>query len=54
MISHRPVTRSDLRQERSFFRESVSTFLVLVVASMYQYSMCPPSGEVMPDHQFVT
>ena len=48
MISHRPVTRSDLRQE------SVSTFLVLVVASMYQYSMCPPSGEVMPDHQFGT
>ena len=27
----RPVTRSDLKQERSFFRGSVSTFLQLVV-----------------------
>ena len=33
IISHRPVTRSDLKQERSFFRGSVSTFLQLVVAS---------------------
>ena len=32
IISHRPVTRSDLQQEGSFFRESVSTFLQLVVA----------------------
>ena len=32
IISHRPVTRSDLKQERSFFRGSVSTFLQLVVA----------------------
>ena len=32
VISHRPVTRSDLQQERSFFRGSVSTFLQLVVA----------------------
>ena len=32
IISHRPVTRSDLKQERLFFRESVSTFLQLVVA----------------------
>ena len=32
IISHRPVTRSDLQQERSFFRGSVSTFLQLVVA----------------------
>ena len=32
IISHRPVTRSDLKQERSFFRGSVSTFLELVVA----------------------
>ena len=31
IISHRPVTRSDLKQERSFFRGSVSTFLQLVV-----------------------
>ena len=33
IISHRLVTRSDLKQGRSFFRESVSTFLQLVVAS---------------------
>ena len=32
IISHRPVTRRDLQQERSFFRGSVSTFLQLVVA----------------------
>ena len=32
IISHRPVTRSDLKQERSFFLGSVSTFLQLVVA----------------------
>ena len=32
IISHRPVTGSDLKQERSFFRGSVSTFLQLVVA----------------------
>ena len=32
IISHRPVNRSDLKQERSFFRGSVSTFLQLVVA----------------------
>ena len=32
IISHRPVTRSDLKQERLFFRGSVSTFLQLVVA----------------------
>ena len=32
IISHRPVTSSDLKQERSFFRWSVSTFLQLVVA----------------------
>ena len=32
IISHRPMTRSDLNQERSFFRGSVSTFLQLVVA----------------------
>ena len=31
VISHRPVTRSDLKQERPFFRGSVSTFLQLVV-----------------------
>ena len=32
IIFYRPVTRSDLKQERSFFRGSVSTFLQLVVA----------------------
>ena len=32
IISHRPVIRSDLKQERSFFRGSVLTFLQLVVA----------------------
>ena len=33
IISDRPVTRSDLKQERSLFRGSVSTFLQLVVAN---------------------
>ena len=33
IISHRPVTRSDLKQERSFLRGSVSTFLQLVVGT---------------------
>ena len=32
ILSHRPVTSSDLKQEWLFFRESVSTFLQLVVA----------------------
>ena len=32
IISLRHVTSSDLKQERSFFRRSVSTFLQLVVA----------------------
>ena len=32
ILSHRPVTWSNLKQERSFFRGSVSTFLQLVVA----------------------
>ena len=31
-IFYRPVTRSDLKQERSFFRGSVSLFLQVVVA----------------------
>ena len=35
IIFYRPVTRSDLKQERSFFRGSVSTFLQLVVAIVY-------------------
>ena len=33
IISHGPVTRSDLKNERLFFLESVSTFLQLVVVS---------------------
>ena len=32
IIFYRPVTRSDLKQERSFFRGSVSSFLQPVVA----------------------
>ena len=36
-LSHRPVTSSNLKQERLCFRESVSTFLQLVVAT------CKPS-----------
>ena len=32
ILSHRPVTSSDLKQDRLFFRESVSTLLQLVVA----------------------
>ena len=35
IISHRPVTRRDLKQERSFFRRSVSTFLQRVVGLEY-------------------
>ena len=31
IIFYRPVTRNDLKQERSFFCGSVSTFLQLVV-----------------------
>ena len=34
ILSHRPVTRSNLKQERSFFRGSVSTFLQMVVAML--------------------
>ena len=32
IISYRPVTRSDLKEKRSFSRGSVSSFLQLVVA----------------------
>ena len=32
IIFYRPVTRSDLKRERSFFHGSVSLFLQLVVA----------------------
>ena len=33
ILFHRPVTSSDLKQEKLFFRESVSTFWQLVVAT---------------------
>ena len=36
IISHRPVTSSDLKQEWLFFHESVSTFLQLVVVNVQQ------------------
>ena len=36
ILSHRSVTSSDLKQDRLFFRESVSTFLQLVVASNFK------------------
>ena len=38
IIFYRPVTRSDLKQERSFFRGSVSSFLQLVVACSSRHS----------------
>ena len=36
ILSHRPVTRSDLKQDRLFFCESVSTFLQLVVELVWK------------------
>ena len=51
-MSHRPVTRSDLKQERSIFRGSVSTFLQLVVASVeakhHVYVKFVPRDQVSP------
>ena len=38
IISHRPVTSSDLKPERLFYRGSVSTFLQLVVAFFFLLS----------------
>ena len=39
VISHRPVTRGDLKQERSFFRGSVSTFFAAgCLSPSYPYS----------------
>ena len=37
VISHRPVTSSDLKHERLFFRGSVSTFLQLVVPTFLEW-----------------
>ena len=42
IISHRPVTRSDLKQEMSFLRGSVSTVLQLVVA-LLRFTFISPS-----------
>ena len=39
IISHRPVISNDLKQERSFYRGSVSTFLQLVVA-FFPFKSC--------------
>ena len=44
IIFYRPVTRSDLKQERSFFRGSVSSFLQLVVAPTICWSMAMSSS----------
>ena len=38
ILSHRPVTSSDLKQDRLSFCESVSTFLQLIVAHFIQTS----------------
>ena len=35
IIFYRPVTRSDLKQERSFFRGSVSTFFLQLVVAQF-------------------
>ena len=39
MISHKPVTSSDLKHERLFFCGSVSTFLQLVVVFLITLSV---------------
>ena len=46
IIFYRPVTRSDLKQERSFFRGSVSSFLQLVVALSYLLLVCALNNPV--------
>ena len=46
ILSHRPVTSGDLKQDRLFFRESVSTFLQLVVAGVPL--LPPPSRAPSP------
>ena len=43
ILSHRPVTSSDLKQDRLFFRESVSKFLQLVEALYMGGSGVPSS-----------
>ena len=46
IIYHRPVTSSDLKQERSFFRGSVSTFLLLVVAQFEELTLVSSQSEM--------
>ena len=46
IISHRPVTSSDLKQERSCFRRCVLTFLQLVVALKQALHM----GDIVKRH----
>ena len=45
IIYHRPVTSSVLKQERSFFRGSVSTFLLLVVAHFEESTLVSSQSE---------
>ena len=48
IISHRPVIRRDLKQERSVFRGSVSTFLQLVVVSWLFLDLVRPNNCGIP------
>ena len=45
IIYHRPVTSSVLKQERSFFHGSVSTFLLLVVAHFEESTLVSRQSE---------
>ena len=45
IIYHRPVTSSVLKQERFFFRGSVSTFLLLVVAHFEESTLVSRQSE---------
>ena len=45
IIYHRPVTSSVLKQERLFFRGSVSTFLLLVVAHFEESTLVSSQSE---------
>ena len=47
IISHTPVTRSDLQQQRSFFRGSVSAFLQLVVALIISFLILSEKGDLL-------
>ena len=54
IISYRPVTRSDLKQERSFFRGSDSTFLQLVVAMFNNSKKKKKTIEMMTSYYMAT